>query len=43
MDSAAEHPTIPAPAIGGNTNEILKELGYSDETIAALRSSHTIK
>ena len=43
MDSAQEHPTIPAPAIGANTADILKKLGYTDDAIAAMQAAGTIK
>ena len=32
----------PAPALGANTDEVLKSIGYTDEEIAQLRSKHNI-
>jgi crotonobetainyl-CoA:carnitine CoA-transferase CaiB-like acyl-CoA transferase len=35
-------PIGPAPALGEHTDEILRELGYDDVKIAALRAAHTV-
>ena len=32
----------PAPALGEHTDEVLKEIGYTPEEIAALRSKHIV-
>ena len=32
----------PAPALGENTDDILKEIGYSDADIAKFRADHVV-
>ena len=43
MESLQGLRTVPAPLCGGDTEEVLAELGYSDEEIRALVSSGTAK
>ena len=43
MASFSKEESMPAPLLGGNTDEIMKSLGYSDERIAALREDEAIK
>ncbi len=43
MDSVGELTTKIAPAIGSSTDDILQELGYSDDIIAQLRQSGAVK
>ena len=31
----------PCPTLGGNTDEVLKQLGYTDEQIAQFAANHT--
>lgn len=42
MDSVPDLKTVPAPLIGGNGREILKDLGYSDEEIRKLIASGVV-
>ena len=34
---AGPHPTRPAPAMGQNTSEVLRQAGYSEQQIAQLK------
>ena len=43
MDSIGPVKTVPAPAVGADTHEILQSLGYTDDQIAALKVSGAIK
>ena len=43
MDSLGKLKTTPAPAVGANTAEILREVGYSEEEIAAMQASGAAK
>ena len=43
MASLGKLKTTPAPAIGANTAEILREVGYSEEEIAAMQASGAVK
>ena len=43
MESIGELKTTPAPAIGANTESVLKSLGYTGEQIAVLKASGAIK
>ena len=40
--SHEQHPNTVAPGIGEHTREVLLELGYSDEAIAALRQDGVV-
>jgi succinate---hydroxymethylglutarate CoA-transferase len=42
IDSAAEAPRDPAPALGADSDAVLRECGFSDAEIAALRSEQVI-
>ena len=37
--AGGEHPRVPAPALGEHTEPLLRELGYSDKHIRALRAA----
>ena len=39
MSRTPGDPTRPAPAFGEHTDEVLREAGYSDEEIAAMKES----
>lgn len=43
MDSNGEVKTVPAPAVGADTEAVLKALGYTDQQISALKDSGAIK
>ncbi len=43
MESIGELRTVPAPAIGADTTEILKRLGYSQEQIASMEEAGAIR
>jgi len=42
IDSASEPPRKAAPALGGDTDAVLRDCGFSDDRIAALRSNRVI-
>jgi succinate---hydroxymethylglutarate CoA-transferase len=42
LDSAAEPPRAAAPALGRDTDAVLRDCGFSDDRIAALRSNRVI-
>lgn len=43
MDSVGTLKTVPAPAIGANTDEVLRDLGYAPEAIEEMKRSGAIK
>jgi len=43
MDSIGQLQTQCAPTLGWNTNEVLEELGYSQEEIAQLQAADVIR
>ena len=42
MDAVGELKTVPAPYVGGDTEEVLKNLGYSAEEIAAMNEKGAV-
>lgn len=43
MDSIGQLKTVPAPGIGGNTEQILKDLGYSEQDIQSMKTTGAVK
>lgn len=43
MDSVGQLKTVPAPAVGADTRQILQELGYSQDQIDTMLAAGTIK
>ncbi|HEU4461652.1 MAG TPA: CoA transferase, partial [Solirubrobacterales bacterium] len=42
MSRTPADPTRPAPAFGEHSDEVLREVGYSDEEIAAMKESGAV-